>query len=95
MYDLEIKPTAVYKLKKLKKKDQKSFQNVISKLKEASILLETNPDHYKNLRKPLQDYKRIHVNKSFVLIFLVDEKNKKMIITNYEHHKRVYKKTYD
>ena len=28
-----------------------------------------NPQHYKNLRKPLQHLKRIHVDKSFVLTF--------------------------
>ena len=58
-------------------------------------ILELNPNHCKNLRAPLQEYKRVHVNKSFVIIFRVDVNNKLMIVYDYDHHKRIYKKSYD
>lgn len=80
MYNIEIKPEAISKLKKLKKKDIKSFQNVLDKIKEVARILETNPGHYKNLRKPLNKYKRVHVNKNFVLVFSSNKTNKTMVI---------------
>ncbi|WP_245528138.1 hypothetical protein [Methanocaldococcus vulcanius] len=38
-----------------------------------------NPQHYKNLKYPLNDFKRVHTDKSFVLVFTVDENDKKVI----------------
>jgi len=49
-----------------------------------------NPHHYKNLRKPLQHLKRVHVDKSFVLAFSVDEERKVVIIEDYDHHDNIY-----
>ena len=39
----------------------------------------------------MQKYKRAHVNNSFVLIFRVDEENKKVIFFDYNHHDKIYK----
>ncbi len=95
MYKIEFHPNFQPILDKLKVKDPKSYNNVIAKIKQVAITLELNPNHCKNLRAPLQKYKRVHVNKSFVLVFQVDVKNKYMIVYDYDHHKRIYKKNYD
>ncbi len=50
------------------------------------------PQHYKNLRTPLQNLKAVHVDKSFVLTFSVDEELKIVIFEDYDHHDKVYLK---
>ena len=49
-----------------------------------------NPNHYKNLRKPLQNFKRVHIDKSFVLVFSVDENKKLVIFEDFDHHDNIY-----
>lgn len=95
MYHIAFMPSFQATLDKLKIKNPKSYNNVISKIKETAITLEVAPNHFKNLRKPLQQYKRVHVNKSFVLVFKVDKKNKLMTVYDYDHHKKIYNKSYD
>jgi mRNA-degrading endonuclease RelE of RelBE toxin-antitoxin system len=61
---------------------------VFNKMKE----IRGNPDHqYKFLRKPLQNYNRVHIDKHFVLIFKINHKNKSVVIYYYDHHDNVYK----
>lgn len=50
-----------------------------------------NPQHYKNLRQPMQHFKRVHIDKSFVLIFSVDENKKHIIVEDYDHHDKIFK----
>jgi len=72
---------------KLAKKNSKQLFIIEKKIQE----IRQNPQHYKNLRKPLQYLKRIHIDKSFVMIFSVDEDKKHIIIEDYDHHDKVYK----
>jgi YafQ family addiction module toxin component len=74
-------------LSKLAKKNQKQFKIIENKIEEII----KNPHHYKNLRRPLQDLKRVHIDRSFVLVFSVDEKNKTILFENYEHHDNIYR----
>ena len=39
-------------------------------------IVKFNPNHFKNLNFPLNEYKRVHVNKSYVILFKVDETKK-------------------
>jgi len=93
MYKIAFDPSFLAIIDKLKEKDPNSYNNVIKKIKQVANNLELNPYHYKNLKAPLQKYKRVHVNKSFVIIFQVDLENKLMIVYDYDHHKRVYKRS--
>ena len=90
MYSMNVQPKFKKKVKKIKNKKERS--NIWNKMKEVANTLETNPDHYKNLHKPLQEYKRVHVNGSFVILFVVDEVNKKVTFHNYSHHDYIYSK---
>jgi mRNA-degrading endonuclease RelE of RelBE toxin-antitoxin system len=36
--------------------------------------------------------RRVHIDKSFVLVFSIDETEKTVIIEDYDHHDKIYKK---
>jgi len=92
LFDVVINPELTPIFDKLKLKDPAAYKNLKRKIDQVTLILESNPNHYKNLKKPLQDYKRVHVNQGYVLIFLVDKKNRTMIIVDYDHHDNVYNK---
>ncbi|MBT6774126.1 type II toxin-antitoxin system RelE/ParE family toxin [Candidatus Woesearchaeota archaeon] len=87
MYSYEFRKSLEKDLQKLAKKNPKIMLIIEKKIKE--IL--QSPYHYKNLRKPLQDLKRVHIEKSFVLTFSVDEENKLIIFEDFDHHDNIYK----
>ncbi len=86
MYTYEIKPTLKQILKKLKKKDKQKYERVLKKIDE---IINSNPEHYKNLRKPLQHLKRVQIG-SYVLVFNFDKKNKIISFNNFEHQDKIY-----
>ncbi|EKQ54497.1 MAG: cytotoxic translational repressor of toxin-antitoxin stability system [Methanobacterium sp. Maddingley MBC34] len=92
MYKIAFDPSFQAILNRLKERDPKAYNNVIKKIRQVAINLEMNPSCCKNLKAPLQKYKRVHVNKSFVIVFQVDVRNSLMIVYDYDHHKRIYKK---
>lgn len=65
--EYEILPSLEKNLVKIKKKDVKAFNNIFKKI--------IGIEHYKNLKKPLQHLKRVHINSHFVLTFEVNKKN--------------------
>jgi len=88
MYDLEIKPEADKIFFKLAKKNPTQLRTIHKKIDE----IRSNPHHkYKFLRKPLQTFNRVHIDKHFVLIFRVDHINKLVDVHYYDHHDNVYK----
>ena len=86
MYSYELRESVEKIFFKLAKKNPKQLLIIEKKIKEVR----QNPQHYKNLRKPLQHLKRIHIDKSFVLIFSVDENKRHIIIEDYDHHDNIY-----
>ena len=87
VYNLELKKSVYETFKKLEKKDKTSLKIISRKLKD--IL--QDPYRFKPLRAPLQNKRRVHIGKSFVLIYEVDEQTKTVIILDYDHHDNVYK----
>ena len=87
MYLLDIKPELDEKFNKLIKKNKKQYEIIMKKVEK---ILE-NPNHYKNLRTPLQNWKRVHIDNNFVLAFSVDENTKTVILEDYDHHDKIYK----
>jgi len=88
MYSIKIDEELLKKFEKLSKKNKKQFE-IITKKSEEII---KNPHRYKNLRAPLSNFKRVHIDKHFVLVFSIDEKNKVVILEEYDHHDNIYKK---
>lgn len=75
-------------LKRLSKKNPKQFEIIQRKVEQ--IL--QNPLHFKPLRAPLQNKRRVHIDKSFVLVYSVDENNKTVILEDFDHHDNIYAK---
>ena len=87
MYSLEVKEEADRVFKKLSKKNLKQLKIISKKINE----IRKNPLHkYKFLRKPLQSFNRVHIDKHFVLIFKIDYSRKTVIIYFFDHHDKVY-----
>ena len=86
MYSYKFRKSLVKKFDKLSKKDKNLL--IIIKRKIDEIIL--NPQHYKNLKKPLQHLKKVHIGKYYVFCFSVDEKKKEVIFEEFEHHDKVY-----
>jgi YafQ family addiction module toxin component len=86
MHNFEVKPYLQKILKKLGKRNPKLVMSITAKFEEII----QNPQHYKNLRKPLQHLKRVHITKNFVLTFSVDETIKTVTFEDYDHHDNIY-----
>ncbi len=87
-YNFEIKPLLEKKLVKIKKKDRTLFIAVREKIKE---IIE-NPQHYKPLRYDMKGLRRVHVEKSFVLVFEIDEDGRIVRFLDLDHHDKIYRK---
>ena len=89
MYSIDIKPELDKILGKLVKKNRKQYTIIMKKIEE---IIE-NPHRYKNLRYPLQDWKRVHIDRHFVLTFYIDEENETVIFEDFDHHDNIYKRS--
>ncbi len=88
MYALDIKEEADIIFSKLAKKNKKQLEIIEKKIKK----IRENPEHnYKFLKKPLNTFNRVHIEKHFVLIFKIDNLRKTVIIYYFDHHDKVYK----
>ncbi len=85
MYSLEVRESADRIFKKLAKKNPKQIMVIEKKI---SQILE-NP-YFKPLRAPMQHLRRVHVDKSFVLIYSIAESRKVVIVEDYDHHDNIY-----
>lgn len=80
------------KLKKLFKKDKRKYKILIKKIESIAGSNEKTIEHYKNLKHGLSNCKRVHINKSFVLVFEYKKEKKFILFTDFDHHDNVYKK---
>ena len=87
MYALEIRKHADETFKKLSRKDPERMAAIARKVEE--IL--RNPHRSKQLRFPLVGIRRVHLG-SYVLLFSIDEARKTVVLEDYEHHDKVYRK---
>ena len=88
MYSLSIRPSLDEKLRKLVKRNRKAYEIVMKKTREILF----DPQHYKNLHPPLQNLKRVHIDKNFVLTFSVDESTKTVVLEDFDHHDKIYER---
>ncbi len=78
------------KLSIVLKKDSRRYEILVKKIEE--IIVSDNIDHYKNLRKPLQNFKRIHIDAHFVLVFKYEKNEDVIYFYDFDHHDKIYKK---
>jgi YafQ family addiction module toxin component len=88
MYNLEIKPSCQKDIEKLCKKNPVLREILEKKMNE---ILE-NPYHYKPLKYDLAGERRVHIMKSFVLKFEINEKEKIVTFLFFGHHDEAYKR---
>ena len=82
-------------IEKLVKKDKKRVEIINKKIKQIVGSDSTFVEHYKNLKHDLKDFKRVHIDSSFVLVFKVDIPNNFILFVDFDHHDKIYKKKYN
>ncbi len=78
---------------------EKSIEKICKKnhilrevLKKKMNEIVQNPQHYKPLKRELAGERRVHIMKSFVLKFEIDESTKTIIFIFFGHHDDAYKR---
>ena len=89
MRSVAIEPNLHKLLIKISRKDKKLYEIVENKMFE--IATNADVDHYKNLQSRMQDFRRVHVDNCFVLIFKYDEASDKVLFYDLEHHDKIYR----
>ncbi len=87
MHEFEIKPELEKKLIKLSKKDKKTYEKFMKKIKE--IIESYDIEHYKNLGYDMKENKRVHIG-HFVLVFSYDKSKDIVSFDDFRHHDDVY-----
>lgn len=85
-YSLDISEELDSKFAKLAKKNKKQLKIIDKKIRQ--IL--KDPYHFKNLRGDMHGAYRVHIDKSFVLTYEIDEKKNVVRLLDYEHHDKIY-----
>ena len=86
MYSLATKQKVDKIFDKLSKKNPKQLQIIFKKLEE----IVADPYRFKPLRGDMHGAYRVHIDKSFVLIYEIDEPNKTVVLLDYDHHDKIY-----
>lgn len=89
MYKFAIEEKLHQILKKLFKKDKKRYEIIWKKI--IKVINSSDIEHYKNLKFPMNKFKRVHIDKSFVLIFKYDKTNDEIKFYDLDHHDKIYK----
>jgi len=86
-YLLEIEERCKRALEKAGARNQEFKRAVENKLKQ---ILE-DPHRFKPLHFPLENTRRVHILKSFVMVFEIIEGRKTVRVLDIDHHDKVYK----
>ena len=95
MFNFDITDELKAIIEKLAKKDKKRAEIINKKIRQIIDSDNGSIQHYKNLKYDLKEFKGVHVDSSFVLIFKVDIKNNFILFIDFDHHDRIYKKRYN
>ncbi|MBS3091464.1 addiction module toxin RelE [Candidatus Pacearchaeota archaeon] len=90
MFDFNLTDELKIKISKLVKKDKKKVEIINKKIKEIINNDSEAIKRYKNLKHDLSNFKRVHIDKSFVLTFKVDLTNNFVLFVDFDHHDKVY-----
>ncbi|MFH1316203.1 MAG: addiction module toxin RelE [Candidatus Woesearchaeota archaeon] len=90
MFDFDISDELKILIRKLSKKDKIRVRILNNKIKEIINNDNITVDRYKNCRQGLKDYKRVHLDKSFVLLFKVNKEKNIIYFWRMRHHDDVY-----
>ncbi len=91
-FDYELSDKLKDIVQKLRRKDPNRAEILYKKIKQIINSDEFTIEHFKNLRHEMSGQKRVHIDKSFVLTFKVDRKNRHILFTDFDHHDNVYER---
>ena len=86
MYEIKFSREFEKDIKKLKGKEAEILEKKIIEIQNTN-----NIDRYKNLRNKLKKFKRIHINKHFIMIFRLEKITNTILFYRYVHHNIAYK----
>ncbi|MFA5019964.1 MAG: addiction module toxin RelE [Candidatus Pacearchaeota archaeon] len=92
MFNFDLTDELRVIIKKLARKDKKRVEIINKKIKEIINCDYTSIQHYKNLRHDLKDFKSVHIDTSFVLIFKVNLSSNSVLFVDFDHHDKIYSK---
>lgn len=75
-------------MEKIYRKDRQLYDALMKKIRE--IL--DDPHHHKPLRHDLKGFYRVNIEKSFVLIFSVEENSGMVKFIDLDHHDGIYRR---
>jgi len=90
MFSYDFSDILRKKLDKLAKRDKVLAETFYKKVQEVIQRDEKTINAYKNLKSPLNEYKRIHLTDNYILLFAVD--NKKIVFIDIRHWDDVFGK---
>ena len=88
--DYEIKPNLKRLLNKISKKNSLMYERILKKIQEV---INSNPEHYKNLKHDLKEFRRVQIG-SFVLVFKFVKSENKIYFEDFNHHDKIYLKRF-
>lgn len=90
MFDFDLSDELKETLSKLSSKDKVRALIVNKKIREIINNDNNSIDRYKNCRYDLKDFKRVHIDKSFVLLFKVYKDKNMIFFWRLIHHDEAY-----
>ena len=90
MFDFDLSDELKLKIRKLIKKDKKKVETINKKIKQIVNSDHDTINHYKNLKYDLKEFKRVHIDRHFVLTFKVSIKDNFILFADFDHHDNVY-----
>lgn len=92
MFDFDLSDELKLIIRKLLKKDKKRVIILNKKIKEIIDNNSKTIDRYHNCGYNLKEYKHVHIDKSFVLLFKVDKEDNFILFAKLGHHDDFFKK---
>ncbi len=92
MFNFDLSDGLKLIIRKVVKKDKKRVIILHKKIKEIVNNNNATIDRYKNCRYDLKEYKEVHIDKSFVLLFKVYKENNFILFDKLGHHDDFFKK---
>ncbi len=85
-YELKVRKHVDRLFTKMARRDRRNLEIIYRKLGEVC----EDPEKFKPLNAPMQNLRRVHVLKSFVIFYSIDETAHAVWIEDYDHHDNVY-----
>ena len=85
MFEFSIENKLRKKIEKLKKKDRILVRNLKNKFLEIIDKDIHSVDRYKNLKSPLNEYKRIHLTDNYIILFKGYKEKKHIVFVDILH----------